>query len=139
MKRPRFPARKIPVRQLTIRVRVENKANRPVFSGFRPNLRFGSGALRPGESLVSSEVMGIVSPTNTEVLVPGMEGILRIRFLSAFGPDLHPRICPGAPVALQAGSQVLATGIILDDTSSESHAEPEPHAEPAEGAKEPAP
>ena len=120
---PSFPAREIPVRQLTIRVRVENNANRSVFSGFRPALRFGSGALRPGESLVSSEVMEIVSPPDTEVLVPGMKGILRIRFLSAFGPDQHPRICPGAPVALQAGSQILATGTILDDTSTGPHAE----------------
>ena len=131
------------VRQLTIRIRVENDFGQSVFSGFRPNLRFGSGALRSGESLVSSEVMDIVFPSDTKVLVPGMEGVIHIRFLTSFGPDQRPRICPGAPVALHAGSQVLATGTILDMSSSDpatnALAAPVPHADSADGAKEPAP
>ena len=128
------------VRQLTIRIRVENDVGQSVFSGFRPNLRFGSGALRSGESLVSSEVMDIVFPSDTKVIVPGMEGVIHIRFLTSFGPDQHPRICPGAPVALHAGSQVLATGTILDMSSSDPATNaPASHAESGEGAKEPAP
>ena len=131
------------VRQLTIRIRVENDFGQSVFSGFRPNLRFGSGALRSGESLVSSEVMDIVFPSDTEVLVPGMEGVIHIRFLTSFGLGQCPRICPGAPVALHAGSQVLATGTILDMSSSDpatnALAAPATHADSVEGAKEPAP
>ena len=128
------------VRQLTIRIRVENDFGQSVFSGFRPNLRFGSGALRSGESLVSSEVMDIVFPSDTEVLVPGMEGVIHIRFLPSFGQDQHPRICPGAPIALHAGSQVLATGTILNVSSyAPATNAPARHADSAEGAKEPAP